>query len=381
MRETPQLVINYYKIYMYVKKFIAWGQSAWYNFICLYHQRLYVKNPIKIVRFLFNKQLAVNRLKSTKLLIQIVKLVSTTKLLIQIVKLENKMTKNTLVENNENFYQWLVGMTDGDGTFSIIRENNKWNLTFKISLSRYNLRALYFIKSKLGYGSVTVYGKFAQFRIRDRKTLKNVIFPIFEKYPLLTSKAFHYIKFKEAYSILENKNTTLLEKEKLLCELRNSTLPTNYRSPIWNTISTPERVENTFDAKKVISKPWLVGFIEAEGSFYLVSKSRKRLVHAFGLSQKLDQIVLEGIRSILGIKTKVIYKKNYHYFLLNTTNSRAIENIINYFQNTMKGMKAVEYKIWANSYKKYKGDFKELNKIRKNSRLLKQIQPNLNLWD
>ena len=41
-----------------------------------------------------------------------------------------------------------------------------------------------------------------------------------------------------------------------------------------------------------MTKPWLVGFIEAEGSFYLVSKTPTRIVHGFGLTPKLDSVVL-----------------------------------------------------------------------------------------
>ena len=113
-----------------------------------------------------------------------------------------------------------------------------------------------------------------------------------------------------------------------------------------------------------MTKPWLVGFIEAEGSFYLVSKDRTRIVHGFGISQKLDRIVLEGIRRILHIPTTIKFKSNHNYYILDTTNSRAIKNIIEYFHNTMKGMKSLEYRIWARSYVKYKGDFDRLLKIR-----------------
>jgi len=35
----------------------------------------------------------------------------------------------------------------------------------------------------------------------------------------------------------------------------------------------------------------------------------------------------------------------YNHHILDTTNSRAIENIIGYFQNTMKGVKSLEFKI------------------------------------
>jgi hypothetical protein len=68
------------------------------------------------------------------------------------------------------------------------------------------------------------------------------------------------------------------------------------------------------------------------------------LVHAFEITQKLDQIVLIAIKFTLGIKTNVSFKKA-GYFSLVTTNSRAIENIIDYYKNTMKGMKSFEYRI------------------------------------
>jgi hypothetical protein len=114
----------------------------------------------------------------------------------------------------------------------------------------------------------------------------------------------------------------------------------------------------------IITKPWLIGFIEAEGSFYLVSKDSTRIVHGFGLTQKLDSIVLEAIGLVLHISTTVKYKSKYNHYILDTTNSRAIENIIEYFHNTMKGMKAVEYRIWARSYYKDKGNYTNLSKVR-----------------
>jgi hypothetical protein len=89
----------------------------------------------------------------------------------------------------------------------------------------------------------------------------------------------------------------------------------------------------------------LVGFIEAEGSFYLTNKDSKKIVHGFGLIQKLDKIVLESIRILLHINNEVRYKELYNHYILDTTNSRAIENIVEYFRNTMKGVKSLEYRI------------------------------------
>jgi hypothetical protein len=46
-------------------------------------------------------------------------------------------------------------MTDGEGTFGFYKQNGKWVLHYKIAQSRYNLRALYYIKTNLGIGTET----------------------------------------------------------------------------------------------------------------------------------------------------------------------------------------------------------------------------------
>lgn len=200
------------------------------------------------------------------------------------------------------------------------------------------------------------------------ETLSKKIFPIFDKYPLLTTKYFHYIKFKKAHNILSNNLLTKIEKDKLIFELINTIAPLNNISYAWSIINN--KVSDFETASKVMSKLWLIGFTEAEGSFYLVNKSENRLVHAFEITQKLDEIVLIAIKYLLHISTNVQYKKAGYYSLV-TTNSRAIENIIQYYKNTMKGMKSVEYRIWSRSYTNDKGNFIALNKIRNNVRIMR----------
>jgi hypothetical protein len=77
----------------------------------------------------------------------------------------------------------------------------------------------------------------------------------------------------------------------------------------------------------------------------LTTKDSNRIVHGFGLTQKLDEIVLQGIALMLHIKSPVRFKELHNYYILDTTNSRAIENIIDFFKNTMKGVKSLEYRI------------------------------------
>ena len=287
------------------------------------------------------------------------------------------VNKAGLNENKEIFSQWLVGFTDGDGTFSISNSNNKWSLSFQIGQSTYNLQVLHFIKKRLKNGQIFVEKNkdMTNFRIRDLKILGEVILPIFEKYPLLTSKYFNYLKFKKAHSILTNQALTKLEKDTLLFENLNSSIPAGYISPAWSVVDN--KVINFESASKVISKPWLIGFTEAEGSFYLVSKEKTRIVHGFEVTQKLDKIVLIAIKYILGISTQVQDKKA-GYFSIVTTNSRAIENIIKYYNHTMKGIKSLEYRIWARSYAKHKGNFEALNEIRNRIRIIRLRRYTLN---
>ena len=329
MRGTPLIGSNYlfYIFNRMVKMLLTWGQFAWINFFI--HQRLNVEHPSKLA--------SANTNTNT-----------------------NNITKLSLNQNKELFYQWLVGFTDGDGTFSIAYQNGKWSLTFKLSQHEYNARLLFFIKKQLGVGNINIEAKtkMVNYRIRDKKNIVKIIFPIFDKYPLLTSKYLNYLKFKEAYGILENTNLTKAQRDELMFNLVKKVPSEDYISPIWNKINN--LIFNTDAAKMIMSKAWLIGFIEAKGSFYLVNKSKDRIVHGFEITQKLDYIVLCAIGYILGIKTS---SKNT-YFTVVTTNSRAIENIIKHFHNTMKGMKSFEYRVWSRCYVKHKGDFNKLNEVR-----------------
>nr|YP_010218699.1 LAGLIDADG endonuclease [Morchella brunnea]UBU98536.1 LAGLIDADG endonuclease [Morchella brunnea] len=292
---------------------------------------------------------------------------------IEIYDHSKSINKSKYYENKDNFHQWLVGFTDGDGSFSIIRvAEGKWTLFFKLTQSTYNLRILYYIKKQLGVGSVHIDANCnkGDFRIRDRKNIGSIILPIFDKYPLLTSKIFSYQKFKKAYEILENPNLSTKDKDNLLLKLQSEQMPTDYISPAWKAINY--EVNNTHEAKSIMSKYWLIGFTEAEGSFYLVSKDSSRITHAFEITQKLDPIVLKAIALILGIS---VSKKKTYYTVV-TTNSRAISNIIDYYNNTMKGMKSVEFRIWARSFVKHKGNYEKLSKIRENIRVLRKIRLN-----
>lgn len=94
-----------------------------------------------------------------------------------------------------------------------------------------------------------------------------------------------------------------------------------------------------------MSKSWVIGFTESEGSFYLSNvRKSKRFNHGFSISQKLDLIVIEAISLILGIKFYPNDTKNALSYIT-VVNNKQVSFVVDYYFKTMKGMKALEYRI------------------------------------
>ncbi|KAN0036243.1 hypothetical protein ACTA71_011795 [Dictyostelium dimigraforme] len=251
------------------------------------------------------------------------------------------------------FNEWFVGLTDGVGSFSLLKSNGKISLTFKLSQSTYNIRLLYYIKKQLGVGTINIEKKknMAHFRVRNPHHIKEILIPIFNEHLLVTNKEWDYLKFKKGL------NAKITSNKEQLPELLLLEKPREYKSSFW-------------EQKKSLTKPWILGFIEAEGSYYIAKKDISGYVHGFGITQKGEEHVLEAIKKSLHISTKI--KQRLDIFLLDTTNSRAIENIIKYSENKLMGMKAIECRIWSRSYRKYKGNSKKLKELQELIRKMKE---------
>ena len=359
--------VNTYSIYLnYVIMSPTWGQSAWV-----------FNNTIEKMDFCINPKMVENPSETKRSAFLPFHLYSYPTLPNGDAEKDNGVRASGITyKNSTKNFEWLVGVTDGDGTFHFSRtQKGVWSFTFKIGQSSYNLRMLYFIKSILGVGSVSVTNSkdnCAEYRVRNINHIIQYILPIFDKYPLLTSKHFNYIIFKQAILIMGDSTLTKDQKDLLISELKSNSIPNDYISPAWQTINN--EVTTLDSAMKVISKSWLIGFSEAEGSFYIVKKGPKRLVHAFEITQKLDIIVLEAIAKILGLT--VTKKKNYNTVV--TTKAERVEFLVTYYHKTMKGMKSLEYRIWARSFSKNNKNFESLSKVQNLMRNIRSIRQDKN---
>jgi len=212
-----------------VKMSSTWGQSAWILFNYNILHILYKEINLNIILLKIKYLSGILFTNFSKEKIFTLKNSSETK---------HSTFYSGIIRNNREFNEWLVGVTDGDGTF-YFNKNKKgvWNFTFKIGQSNYNLRLLFYIKSMLRVGFVSIpdsKDNTAEFRIRNIQHIIKYILPIFDKHSLLTSKHFFYNLFKEAILIMNNQILSKEVKDKLLIELKLKSLngiPSNYISP------------------------------------------------------------------------------------------------------------------------------------------------------
>lgn len=252
------------------------------------------------------------------------------------------VSRHTLKSNKNMFHEWLVGLVDGDGTFSITKNkhNNSWQFTFKITLHVKDKALLALIKKQLGCGTVSFAGGNTwQYRVRDQKHLLMIILPIFVKYPLFSRKIYHFELFQQA----------LLDNSKC-----------SYLKSIWHNqemqLVALERQRQNMDLRKP-SKAWIVGFIEAEGSFYVTKRHLPshllpigEYVHGFGVTQKQDQYIVEHLQSVFHIAANTRFNRSNLSWCLNTTNRRSISNLVKYFNNVLLGSKHLEYNLWSSAF-------------------------------
>lgn len=160
--------------------------------------------------------------------------------------------------NSEYFKQWLVGFIDGDGSFIIVFYHDTVKFTFKLGLTLANHNVLIYIRERLGnIGTISNYQKknsnsklMVTFSIQDRTQLINIILPIFDKYPCLTSKQFRYQKFRECLLIYDNPNMSRSKRTRKVKDIWETPIPKEYYSPVLKPIINL----NHFSSKQKISE-------------------------------------------------------------------------------------------------------------------------------
>ena len=235
-------------------------------------------------------------------------------------------------------FAYLVGLIEGDGWFSVTKNGKYIKYEFGIEMNIRDIQLLYKIKEILGVGTIDIrernQRKTCLYRIRNKSHLKSIVLPIFDKYPMFSNKQYDYLMFKDL----------------LLNEVHFSKDFFDYVRPIDFLNSIDSILEKSY------FKPWLIGFIEAEGCFSIYKPAKDdSKVASFYISQTNASILIEAIRKEFSLSPNVFQDKT-NGFKLKVSSVRAVENVVKYMQQAplkLMGYKKLQFVLWL----------KELHKI------------------
>uniref|UniRef100_UPI0023EFFD51 homing endonuclease n=1 Tax=Leptographium wingfieldii TaxID=155675 RepID=UPI0023EFFD51 len=212
--------------------------------------------------------------------------------------ISNSNISNSLLDRS--FIEWFVGFTDAEGNFNIKLtdlNNNTFKyvqFTFQIDLHKDDIKVLEYIRDNLKCGHISKSRDKVNFFINDQNSLLNVIIPLFDEVNLNSSKYHYFVLFKKAVMLIKNKEH-LTDEGKLAI--------INYKKEMQSMSGkwVPESIYNKIN----ITKYWLAGFIDGEGSF-----STNKYVPRFKLENHIKESELyHKIKEFMGTD-KLIYSSD-----------------------------------------------------------------------
>ena len=252
-------------------------------------------------------------------------------------KKRNAISSETKRGDINNEQKWAVGIIDGDGHIGLEwtnKEKMKWVPVLKVTLHRYNARAIYRLKRIFKIGKVTYSGNTITYRVRSKGLWRSVLIPLFGEFHLRSMKYGAVLVIKKALCMAQVGNAT---PEKLLKLQQSLNRKTDQISPIWR---------NGTDLKNILDSGWLAGFIEAEGSFYIVNNGQ----HGFAIGQAYDQHIIIGIHRLFRVQSAL--KNRTNYTMLDTRNTETLHVIANTLNKSLLGIKSFEFSLWLRTLRK-----------------------------
>lgn len=272
--------------------------------------------------------------------------VPTDKLMKRVRNFSTKVNANKL-NDNEEFLFWFSGFTDGEGNFSIFLDKAYIRFRFKINLHIDDIQVLKTIQSKLNIGKIVIEENknSCAFVVQSFSELKDVLCPIFNQFPLHTTKKLDFQDFYSAILIKANSNNGKLsdsDKEKILSIKDGMNLG---------------RIVFKFETigpQITINPNWLIGFIEAEGTFGIKTGSSLY----FQIAQKTtSQESLNAITTFLIGLSNLDIPKDSEILPVNVTNVINIRT--NVVSLVVSSVDALYYHIlpWLDSSNMYTRKF------------------------
>ena len=217
------------------------------------------------------------------------------------------------------FLTWLVGFSEGDGSFIVQKTRN--TLQFVITQSTQDISVLHYIKDNLGFGKVIKQGeRTSRYIVQDLSNLYLILL-LFNGNIVLPSRKVNYKHF------LDNFNQKV-----------NSSKIIHYKEIAYQVNNITPSLQNS----------WLSGFTDAEGCFtvsFLKNSNAFRLRYIVTQKGDINLPILSSL--ILLFNAGAIeghsVKSNYSYIL---SGERKCYSIYDYFKHfPLKSKKAISYEL------------------------------------
>lgn len=213
---------------------------------------------------------------------------------------------------NKNFLEWLLGFTEGDGSFTL---STRGVPAFVITQSTSDIQVLLYIQKTLGFGQVMKQGKStSRFIVKNKQDLRLII-ALFNGNLVFPIKLRSFTLFLEAYNKRSN-----LSIVRLITTIVKPTLNDN----------------------------WLAGFTDREGCFtcsLLGNSNRYRFRFLLSQLGLINLPIIVHLTTLIGGTVRPHSREDVFELTVNGVNK--MENVFKYFDtHKLYSKKAQSYKIW-----------------------------------
>jgi hypothetical protein len=244
--------------------------------------------------------------------------------------------KREIIQPNVDvsFLSFLVGIIDGDGYIQAIKKSNGY-LEFNLVITFHNrdLATFEYIMGKLHFGVIgKISPTLSKFVVYNYE-LKYILVPLLLKHNLFFLTENRIKQYNILLYTLENniKKWELLPEDKI----------PNY-SPL--VLNNPYDIINIW-----YFKDWFIGFVVAEGSFFI--QSNKEI--CFSVGQKGNSTLMKTIYLLFEPSRALNYIKKTDVSLVRMSSVKDIQKVINFFSfenhYPLTGYKKDSYIIWLNA--------------------------------
>lgn len=232
-----------------------------------------------------------------------------------------------------HFLEWFIGFVEGDGSFYVKNKNSK-DFRLGFDIGQKDPKVLYWIKKKLGFGTVRSYKK--------RETNQ-----IYWCYRVDTKKNIIRLVHLFNGNFILPKRKVQFNQWLTFCE---SWLEPNFKN----------KQKNIYNGIQVsLHTAWLAGFIDAEGCFYavfstpsqrsLLSKNLKQKIHITQKCVYREEKILEQIGKLFYSKANVsTVSKKSKAFRIEMSSLESHQAMVKYLTKfKLKTKKQIAFLKWS----------------------------------